>query len=564
MLNKFRLTNLDAADINRLSFLFVLFSLFFESYYFGVNYSEYAISLYDSESVLFFAVGIILTGVSIYVYFRLIKLILSVSIGYKIPLFLIYALAIFAEYGYQKGLGRFSEMLDIESVFRTNDDQKTAALMTYLNFAALVPCAVLLFLLIFTGKKKPDGYKLFVSTIILAFTFFAGNFYFNDDSMNQKFPSSSLNAFFDTNLDFFIFNQSPSGLAAKLSGFEPVRRQIRQPNLPADYRPANNVILVIDESIRGDHLSLNGYKRPTTPYLEKLASEHKLFNFGIAASAATATYFSHNAIITGLKPENFPDKSKFKITTYPTIYQFAKAMKYETYYFDGQMKSLWSGIDDDKKYFDHWEGVNEILQNGEVPGYEYDNVIARKVNKIISSSTGNFIVVAKRGSHISYQNNFPATAEIWKPSYKTDDFFGIPGEDKLPEVVNAYDNSLKYNIDSFFKNLIGDGENIPDNTVIIYTGDHGQTLYANGKASHGGITRDEAAVPLFIISKDNLKMDTAYKASHQNIFPTILDLIGYPDELREGIFAPSLLKAKASDSKPRFFNPDLGPKIPFD
>ncbi|MGI9035060.1 MAG: sulfatase-like hydrolase/transferase [Pyrinomonadaceae bacterium] len=491
-------------------------------------------------------------------------MILSVSIFYKVPLFFIYVLAFFAEYGYQKGLGRFSEMLDIESVFRTNDDQKTAALLTYLNFAALVPCAFLLWLLIFTKKKKPAGYKLFASTILLAFAFFAGNFYFNDDSMNQKTPSSSLNAFFNTNLDFFVFNQSPSGLAAKLSGFEPVRRQVQQPNLPADYRPANNVIFVIDESVRGDHLSLNGYSRATTPFLEKLAAEHKLSNFGIATASSTATYFSHNAIMTGLRPENCPDKSKFKITTYPTFYQYAKAMKYETYYFDAQMKSLWSSIDDDKKYFDHWEGVNEIKQNGEVPGYEYDNVLAKKVNKIIASSTGNFIVIAKRGSHISYQYNFPESAEFWKPSYTTNEVFGIPPPDKLPEVINAYDNSIKYNLDSFFKSLSGDDAGIPANTVIIYTSDHGQTLYADGKASHGGMTKNEAAVPLFIISQDNLKIDTAYKASHQNIFPTILDLLGYPQEMREGSFAPSLLKVKSADSKPRFFNPDLGPSVPFD
>jgi glucan phosphoethanolaminetransferase (alkaline phosphatase superfamily) len=105
---------------------------------------------------------------------------------------------------------------------------------------------------------------------------------------------------------------------------------------------------------------------------------------------------------------------------------------------------------------------------------------------------------------------------------------------------------------------------MPDETVIIYTGDHGQTLYSNGKASHGGASIAEASVPLFMIGKIPNRVDTNYKASHQNLYPTILDLINYPEELREKNKAISLLKAKAKDSKPRFFNPNLSAKVPFD
>ncbi len=96
-------------------------------------------------------------------------------------------------------------------------------------------------------------------------------------------------------------------------------------------RPANNVVLIIDESLRGDHLSINGYARPTTPYLEELARHGVLYNWGEAASGATNTWQSNPLILTGLT--TLPDRDG-QIHRMPTIYQYAKAMGYTTFYLD--------------------------------------------------------------------------------------------------------------------------------------------------------------------------------------------------------------------------------------
>jgi len=111
---------------------------------------------------------------------------------------------------------------------------------------------------------------------------------------------------------------------------------------------------------------------------------------------------------------------------------------------------------------------------------------------------------------------------------------------------------------------VNDYSNIPNNTVFVYTGDHGQTLFKTGKNSHGGDSKAEATVPLFIIGDLGIDVDTRYKASHQNIFPTLLDLMKYPRDLRRTNLAISLLEAKSTDSKPRYFNPNLQNGVPFD
>ena len=139
----------------------------------------------------------------------------------------------------------------------------------------------------------------------------------------------------------------------------------------------------------------------------------------------------------------------------------------------------------------------------------------------------------------------------------------MPPDDKKDAVVNSYDNSIAYNLDSFFKSMVDDYSKLPNNTVIIYTSDHGESLYADGKAGHGGTTRDEASVPLFAFGLPS-DVDTGFRAHHSNVFTTLLDLMEYPKDLRKYPYAPSLLTSHESDSTQRFYNPTPANRLPFE
>lgn len=547
--------------VRRVAFVFVLFLFVFECYVIQVDYSGPFAYLFDTESTFFFVLTVISLLISLWLFFRFVAFALSAAWYYKVICFLIFALSIFAEYGYQKALGRFSEKFDIETAIATTMEQKIDSVSMYVSYSAIIPCIVLLAMLIFLRSEKTRGTKSFVFVNFLLLISFAVFSFLSP----EKFPTLSTNAFYRTNVEFLLFGPVASGKwASELTGISVHRRPVPKPPLPENYRPNNNVIIVIDESVRGDHLSLNGYGRETTPFLDKLSGAGRIHNWGIAAAASTSSRFTYCALITGLAPEDFPDPGEFKVNTFPTIFQYAKAMNYTTHFFDGQMNGLWGGINDDWKSLDNWSGIRQVSDGMAFEKWDLDNLIAKKINKIISSSTGNFIFVFKHGSHIPYHINFPPDQQIWQPSYTSENKFDIPTGSQLSEAVNAYDNSLRYNIDSFFKNLVDDYSKIPNNSVIIYTGDHGQTLFANGKAAHGGNTKEEATVPLFIVGNLDSKVDTGYKAAHSNLYPTILDLINYPFELRERTSVPSLLKAKSTDSRPRFFNPGYGAKVAFD
>jgi arylsulfatase A-like enzyme len=61
-----------------------------------------------------------------------------------------------------------------------------------------------------------------------------------------------------------------------------------------------NVVLIVMDTTRADHLSLYGYNRDTTPNLKKLAADSALYSE--ALSAADITLSSHASIFTGLYP----------------------------------------------------------------------------------------------------------------------------------------------------------------------------------------------------------------------------------------------------------------------
>ncbi|MEW6270824.1 MAG: sulfatase [Thermodesulfobacteriota bacterium] len=66
-------------------------------------------------------------------------------------------------------------------------------------------------------------------------------------------------------------------------------------------RPRPNVLLVSIDSLRADHLGSYGYERPTSPTIDRLASEGALFEKAIAPAPWTVP--SHMTMLTALPPE---------------------------------------------------------------------------------------------------------------------------------------------------------------------------------------------------------------------------------------------------------------------
>lgn len=305
--------------------------------------------------------------------------------------------------------------------------------------------------------------------------------------------------------------------------------------------PGNNIVLIIDESLRGDHLQINGYKRETSPTLQKLAEKGLITNWGLSVSSATCSIYSNPHILTGV-----PSTANLDVrltSRWPTLFQYAQAMGYKTQYLDGQETYLWNGLlQNDLQYVDIHLTTNDFGRS-----MFTDLKAAQYIRDQVTRSTGNFIVLNKMGMHIMYENNYPPEEAIWLPTPKDRDY------KDTKNVVNAYDNAVRFNMENFYTNLFPDLHELAD-TLIIHTSDHGETLQEHGETwSHCHSSMPEAMVPLFIIGDLGLQPDTGYRASHSNIVPTILDLMDIPEEKRLHEYAPSLLSAKSSMNGPRYF-----------
>ena len=312
--------------------------------------------------------------------------------------------------------------------------------------------------------------------------------------------------------------------------------------------PTKNIVLIMDESLRADHLSINGYSRATSPHLEELAKEKELFhNWGIAVSGATCSNISNGLMSTGATIKHGSLEVIYK---HPTLFQYAKAMGYRTFYIDVQTSYLWNGINkNDLAYIDEWIKSTEFGESN----LSSDFMAADCLRDIVDGSTGNFIVANKRGVHYLYENNYPPSAAAWTPTPAS------PADyEKHPDqTTNAYDNAILHNVNGFFTRLFPGPKKLnahTEHTIYLYTSDHGETLYEDGsRVIHGAGNRQETRVPLIVIGRLPNPVDTAYRASHSNILPTLLELMSTPAETYRYDYNLSLLKATSNDSVDRLF-----------
>ncbi|HOV08858.1 MAG: Phosphoethanolamine transferase EptB [Spirochaetes bacterium ADurb.Bin218] len=294
----------------------------------------------------------------------------------------------------------------------------------------------------------------------------------------------------------------------------------------------DNIILIVDESIRGDFIDLN-YNRKTTPYL--LTIKEEIINYGLAMSSYNRSNGSNAILRMGIGPEEFTGPDGRNLFTNPLIWQYARKAGYRAIYLDAQKSSYNDYMDDAEAAH-----IDTLLWIKSRDGKESsDHAAAWKLRELINSPGKKFIYLVKSGAHFHYENTYPDRERIFKPVMEK----GFPTKDRQ-KLVNSYRNSIRWTVNEFFKILLKDLS--LENTIIIYTSDHGQNLFDDSFRDtmllHGRSKNSipqEAIVPMMIFTHDkDLKKVFAdmvavnyNKCSHYQIFPTILYLMGYDKEI---------------------------------
>ena len=326
-------------------------------------------------------------------------------------------------------------------------------------------------------------------------------------------------------------------------------------------RPLDNIIYVIDESVRGSNLSLNGYPRATTPFLQSLELRGLLKNLGICVAAASFSHVSNAYLITG--HNEFPD-SDFRTDKNPTIFDYAKKMGYETLYIDINQIYLYSLIKAAGKgpvrSLDQWMNDKSFKERQIDLETTKDVGAARFISNLLNERNGYFVLLNKKGLHFHYRDRYPddPASTIWQPVMKAAQSID-PSEAGREKLVNTYDNGIRFQVDEFFRVFVSETAN--QNYVMLYTSDHGQTLAENGQIyTHMKPDQEIVDVPDFFVSGEKYSkkglldgIGPGIRVSHLNNFATLLDLMDVPMSLRARPYDKSIFALTEEDNRERYY-----------
>lgn len=283
------------------------------------------------------------------------------------------------------------------------------------------------------------------------------------------------------------------------------------------------LVLVVGETVRGDHWGLNGYARQTTPNL----AARNVVNFPDVSACGTSTEVSLPCMFSEVGRENY---DRDTIRNHQSVLDVVAR--------EG-IRVLWR--DNQAGCKDACIGVPfETMSSTDAPGLCADGrcldeiLLTGLAGKINAGKGDQLIVLHQLGNHgPNYFERYPLRYERWKPVCKM-------GELDLctkQEIVNAYDNAILYT-DAVLAQLIDLLEAQAErNTALLYVSDHGESLGEYGLFLHGApqaiAPKQQLHVPMTLwmspgfINDDRidlacLQVVAKQPASHDDLFSTVL------------------------------------------
>lgn len=284
------------------------------------------------------------------------------------------------------------------------------------------------------------------------------------------------------------------------------------PVAPSREALAQKIVLVVDESV-----TYAIYRQIVAPTLRGPAP----VDFGEAASVANCSAASNALLRWGVEKSRVGTPG-YDPRTNPTIWAYAKAAGYRTSLIDGQSDGA----------MQNYLGTKEFALIDEfVParaGIDSDRGIADKINEILRRPGPAFVYVVKRGIHFPYEMNYPKGE--------------LPAGAARAE---KYARAVSYANDGFFTRVAA-GVDF-SRALLIYTSDHGQDLAERSTHCNPDPRDVEYSVPLVAVTRAPALLDLLRtadgmlnRASHLNIFPTLLYAFGYSRDWLEAEYGPTL------------------------
>lgn len=295
------------------------------------------------------------------------------------------------------------------------------------------------------------------------------------------------------------------------------------------------VIMVVGETARADHFSLNGYARETNPRLQNEA----VINFPDFWSCGTSTAQSVPCIFSHYSRAEFdPEKANAADNALDILKRAGVSI-------------LWCDNNSSSKHVADRVEYQVYLTNKTNPVCDVEcrdeGMLSGLQDYIDRHPVGDVLIVLHQmGNHgPAYYKRYPSAFEKFTPVCKTNDLGACSKE----EIVNAYDNAILYT-DFFLSKVIELLKQNDDKfeTAMLYVSDHGESLGENGLYLHGlpyFLAPDAQKHVPFVMwfgrnfdpqSLSSIQAKRIEQLSHDNIFSTLLGLF----ELQTAAYNPNM------------------------
>lgn len=261
----------------------------------------------------------------------------------------------------------------------------------------------------------------------------------------------------------------------------------------SDFGNSNQTfVLIIGESANRSHMSLYGYKRNTTPKLEK---RNDIIVYQDVISAYSNTI---NSVLSMLTESNLDNNKQFNESI--SLTDVFHSAGFKTFWLSNQLPiGIWdNAVYNVAQTFDVVHYTNNAANSSFESTYyaPYDEVLLQPISLALQDTAAyKFIVVHLMGNHTSYEKRYPRKYAF---------FDG--GHDKKTKIIDKYDNSVLYNdfiVDSIFSILSDCAEKQPRSIIAsIYLSDHGENVYdENDNVGHDyseSIPKSNVEIPFII------------------------------------------------------------------
>jgi arylsulfatase A-like enzyme len=356
-------------------------------------------------------------------------------------------------------------------------------------------------------------------------------------------------------------------------------------NLPPATPGTPNVLVIVVDTLRADHVSSYGYARPTTPNFDRLAQQGVRFDNAI--SPCSWSLPSHVSLLTGLyqfehgvgsvQPEPWLGWGNKGMGGFPTLGEALQRGGYRTGAFSAN-RTYFSRDLGFGRGFVHFEDYFQSPSDAFVRtlyGREFARIylkrsehslVKRTLRKLGftslldqdaegSGSYGGAFGVRKRADVINQEVIDWVDRDRQRPFFAFLNYFDVHDPYGGPRVypqpswpqqtdVDAYDNGVRY-VDDFIGQLMEElgRRGLANNTLVVITSDHGEALGQHHLRSHGkALYWEQIHVPLVIWYPGHVPVGVTVTTPVTNaaIPATIVGLLGAG---AQSPFLPSSLRA---------------------